>query len=107
MGLSEEYEQLYSDSMEALAGIAAYKSPFLNQRVKQQHGYFTVHGGKYFAGEQFIPPMALETHSRLLTKLIKISISSEQKEIIRKELIYAGITEANLFPEMDFQAKDI
>lgn len=75
-----------------------------NSRIKQQQGCFTFHGGKFLDGEEFIPMFSMEERAK---SLIKIKIIPDNKKSILKELKLLGITEATLFPEMDYQSKQI
>ena len=104
---ASEMPTALADRIGIFSDAVAFRAPFLNERVRQQHGYFTFHGGKYFDGKPFIKTSDLSSHAHLPSRLIKLVITPEQKQIIRKELTYSGISEANLFPEMQFQAVDI
>ena len=81
-----------------------YKPPYKNPRIRQQQGCFTFHGGKFFNGEELIAVRKMETHGG---NLIKIRITPDNKKSILEELKLLGIYEATLFPEMDYQAKQI
>jgi len=81
-----------------------YKPSHKNPRIRQQQGCFTFHGGKYFGKEEFIAMSKMEDGKK---SLIKIKISASSKEKILKELKLLGINEATLFPEMEYQAKQI
>ena len=83
-----------------------FKPPHLNPRIRQQHGFFTIHGGKYFEGLEFIEMKSMEEKDNE-TILIKASIKSSDKVNILTELAICGITEATLFPEIEYQAKQI
>lgn len=95
------------DIIRVFSNIIPFRAPHLNPRIRQQHGFFTFHGGMFIDGEEFIKVEKMEEHGHLNNSLIKIRISGKDKQNILQELQYAGITEATLFPEMDFQAKDI
>ena len=58
----------------------------------------------YIDGKEFISVADMENQTELL---LKIRILAEDKQILLKELEYAGISEATLFPEMEYQSKDI
>jgi len=94
----------YHDIKWIFSKIVPLKAPHLNSRVRQQHGFFTVHGGMYIDGKEFISVADMENQTELL---LKIRILAEYKQILLKELEYAGISEATLFPEMEYQSKDI
>lgn len=98
---------VFQDIKRAFSNIVPFRAPHLNPRIRQQHGYFTFHGGMFFDGEEFIPVGQMEDEMYSGNSLIKIKIAKEDKESILKELFYAGIKEATLFPEMEFQARDI
>lgn len=98
---------IYHDCIRDFSNIVPFKAPHLNPRIKQQHGYFTFHGGMYIDGEEFIPVSEMETHTYSDNSLTKIKILAKDKSNILKELEYAGIREATLFPEMEYQAKEI
>jgi len=96
----------------AFRGIHAITPPRLNNRLVVQQGTFTLHGGKL--GQTLrIQPMDLEEDDlreigRATKKPpIKINISRDKKEALSRELDFAGINEAALYPEMEYQAKHI
>lgn len=89
-----------------LYNIIPFKSPLLNTRIRQQHGCFTFHGGKYFNGKEFIKVDKMEK-ALMGRSLLKIKIKARDKELLLRELEIAGIREATLFPEMEYQAKEI
>lgn len=98
---------IYKDCIRAFSNIVPFRAPHLNPRIRQQHGYFTFHGGMYIDGKEFIRVVPMEEHPYLNDRLIKIRIAASDKANILKELEYAGIREATLFPEMEYQAKEI
>ncbi|WP_393970235.1 FRG domain-containing protein [Kluyvera intermedia] len=102
-----EVKYVYSDIKRAFSNIVPFKAPHLNPRIRQQHGYFTFHGGMFIDGEEFIATGQMEDPMYTGNSLIKMKISKESKKNIIKELSYAGINEATLFPEMEYQARDI
>lgn len=83
----------------------AYRSPYLNERISRQHGFFTVHGGKYIGSRRFIVPRSLE--DVLGDKCVKLIIAPADKLKILRELEMSGISEHTLFPELEYQAKFI
>ncbi|NMR27991.1 FRG domain-containing protein [Pseudoalteromonas sp. NEC-BIFX-2020_015] len=89
------------------SNIVPFKAPHLNPRIRQQHGYFTFHGGMFIEGKEFIPVGEMEDSMYTGDTLIKIKISKEDKKKLLKELLYSGISESTLFPEMEYQAKEI
>lgn len=80
-----------------------YKPPHKNPRIIKQHGCFTFHDGKFFDGKEFIPMSKIEEKEGLF----KITIAANYKKSLLEELKLLGITEATLFPEMEYQAKQI
>uniref|UniRef100_A0A3B0M864 Uncharacterized protein n=1 Tax=Arsenophonus endosymbiont of Trialeurodes vaporariorum TaxID=235567 RepID=A0A3B0M864_9GAMM len=98
---------IFSDIKRAFSNIVPFKAPYLNPRIRQQHGYFTFHGGMFIDGDEFIPVGEMEDKMYTENTLIKLKISKENKIKILKELAYAGIKEATLFPEMEYQAREI
>jgi len=98
---------IYSEITRAFSNVVPWDPPHLNSRIKQQHGCFTIHGGVYFEGKEFIKFEKMEEHPYLRNKLIKIKIKSCDKEKIIQELNLPGIKESTLFPEMEYQARDI
>ncbi len=100
-----KFDEIYSNDMSHnFSREYFFKPPHLNPRIRQQHGCFTFHGGKYFEGREFIGCFNMENTK---SNLIKIKIKSTDKENLLKELALTGITEATLFPEMEYQAKQI
>lgn len=81
-----------------------FKPSHLNPRIRQQHGCFTMHGGKYFEDGGFIKVNSMEEYE---ASLVKIKVKSADKVKLLKELALSGITEASLYPEMEYQAKQI
>lgn len=98
---------IFSDIKLAFSNIVPFKAPHLNPRIRQQHGYFTFHGGMFIDGDEFIPVGEMEDVMYTGKSLIKLRISKEDKVKLLKELSYAGIKEATLFPEMEYQAREI
>ena len=98
---------VYSEVSRAFSNIIPLKHAHLNSRVKVQHGCSTLHGGKYFEGKEFIKAATMEAHSCLTNNLVKVKIKSADKHHLLQELRLSGITECTLFPEMEYQAKDI
>lgn len=98
---------IYQDIIRAFSNIAPFKPPHLNPRIRQQHGFFTFHGGMYIDGQEFISVKDMECHPYLSNSLIKVRVAAESKQKLLKELAYSGIKESTLFPEMEYQAKEI
>jgi len=98
---------VFSDVKRAFSNIVPFKAPHLNPRIRQQHGYFTFHGGMFIDGDEFIPVGEMENEMYTGSSLIKLKISKEHKGKLLEELSYAGIKEATLFPEMEYQAREI
>lgn len=76
-----------------------------NDRIFLQSGKFTIHGGKIVDGNTLVDIISIETIA--LDSLIKIKIPSDAKSSIEEELFYCGITEATIFPELEYQANQI
>ncbi|MGJ0485303.1 MAG: FRG domain-containing protein [Methylomicrobium sp.] len=93
----------YYDNIKEFYHVYTFRPPHLNQRIRQQHGCFTFHGGKFFEGRKFImyEPMELQY------SLVKIKVKREDKPKLLDELAMLGIYEATLFPEMEYQSKQI
>lgn len=89
------------------SNIVPFKAPHLNPRIRQQHGFFTFHGGMYINGKEFIPVGQMEDEMYAGKFLIKIKILKEHKSHLLRELDYSGIKESTIFPEMEYQAKEI
>lgn len=98
---------IHQDIIRAFSNIVPFKPPHLNPRIRQQHGFFTFHGGMYIDGEEFISVKDMECHPYLDNSLIKVRIAAESKGKLLRELAYAGVKESTLFPEMEYQAKEI
>ncbi|AXE32253.1 hypothetical protein DK842_21475 [Chromobacterium phragmitis] len=103
-GSRENYDGAHHISS-FLRGVMQYKPPHLNPRIRQQHGFFTLHGGKIMDGRTFIVPPDLE--DLLGSKCIKIKINPNDKIKILDELKFSGIAEHTLFPEIEKQAQYI
>ena len=90
-----------------------------NRRIRSQAGVFTLHGGKYVPfPKEYRPlesddeaigmPINLEDINVSLPKkrILKwLRIPKEQRGSIRQTLSRIGVTDATLFPELDYQAK--
>lgn len=98
---------VYSDITRAFSSVVPFKPRLLNSRLRQQHGCFTFHGGLFFEGNEFIKFERMEDHPYLNGNLLKIRIKSSDKPRLFQELNLSGIREATLFPEMEYQAKEI
>jgi len=98
---------VYSEVSRAFSNVIPLKCAHLNPRSKVQHGYSTLHGGKYYDGKEFIKIESMEAHPYLTNNLVKTRIKSEDKQKLLQELKLSGIRECTLFPEMEYQAKDI
>ena len=61
----------------------------------------------FIDGEEFIPVEDMEQDHYAENSLLKIKIQSGSKAQLLKELEYVGIREATLFPEMEYQTKEI
>jgi hypothetical protein len=98
----------YHDLTSWLSNVIPFKPPILNTRIRQQHGCFTFHGGMYFNGKEFIKFKKMEKNYHLKgSRLLKLKIKASDKRMLLHELDIAGIREATLFPEMDYQAREI
>jgi len=92
-----------------------------NRRIRAQSGCFTLHGGKfipnpetYVTGKLYPTPIGLpislhEIHNSLKLKRGQIlkwfRIPSGRQSEIRRTLARIGITDASLFPELDYQSR--
>jgi hypothetical protein len=90
-----------------------------NRRIRSQSGVFTLHGGKYVPfPEEYRPleiddeaigmPIDLEDIDASLPekRILKwLRIPKKQRASIRQTLSRIGVTDATLFPELDYQAK--
>ncbi|MGH1404357.1 MAG: FRG domain-containing protein [Alphaproteobacteria bacterium] len=95
------------DIIRAFSNIVPFRAPHLNPRIRQQHGLFTFHGGMFIDGEEFIKVEDMEQDHYAGDSLLKIKVLAKDKSTLLKELEYVGIREATLFPEMEYQAKEI
>lgn len=98
---------IHQDIIRAFSNIVPFKAPHLNPRIRQQHGFFTFHGGMYIDGKEFIKVEDMEQDHYAGNSLLKIRVLAKDKHLLLKELEYVGIREATLFPEMEYQAKEI
>lgn len=107
MGTRDKLSIAGSDMLSELSRIIQVMPPLLNERLKLQHSFFTFHGGKAINGKKLINYVPMEEHSDMVKRINKIRIKKEYKESFLKELSIAGIKESTLFPEMEYQVKDI
>lgn len=89
-----------------------YKPMLVNERVKRQHGCFTIHGGKIIDGEDLMVTLAMDedyfnmacmNHKRVQA----IIITADLKTTLLKQLSILGINKAYLFPELEHQTQAI
>jgi len=95
--------------------------PRANPRIRNQSGTFTLHGGRYVADAKAwegktLSPTAIGAPVDLLdidaalsrTRILKwLRIPCARRAGIRRELALIGITEAALFPELDYQSRHL
>jgi hypothetical protein len=81
----------------------ALQPPQQNDRLFLQQGKFTIHGGKINAENISIKIESIESIAG--DSLLKITIPLVAKKSIEKELLFCGINEATLYPELEYQAK--
>jgi hypothetical protein len=113
--LPSQNENSYSEIKGEFSKTYRFKPSHLNPRIRQQHGCFTFHGGKYFKemptkqGEAYksVEFIKINDMERYENSLIKIKIKSGDKDKLLKELALTGINEATLFQEMEYQTKHI
>ncbi|EJL6941413.1 FRG domain-containing protein [Vibrio cholerae] len=79
-----------------------YDPKRINSRLVAQQGCFTCHTGKIFSNMTFVKPN--DTFDKISYSFI---IPHIYKESILNELKYCGIYEAKLFPELEYQTKNI
>lgn len=95
----------YPEVTRHFSNVVPFRCAHLNPRIRQQHGCFTFHGGKFFEGEEFVKVTPLEQHPYL--DVVKIRIRSSDKQNLLGELGLSGVRESTLYPEMEYQAKEI
>jgi hypothetical protein len=96
--------------------VAVY-APLSNRRIRSQSGVFTLHGGRLepkpnqrdFAGAIGLPISIEEIEDGMRkTRLAKwLRIPGNKRGEIRRTLARIGITDASLFPELDYQSKHL
>lgn len=96
---------VYSEVIRHFSNVVPFRCSHLNARIRQQHGCFTFHGGKYFEGAEFVKVAKMEEHPYL--DVVKLRIRFSDKGNLLRELGLSGIKESTLFPEMEYQAKEI
>lgn len=77
--------------------IMAVFPPEIDQRVQAQLSRFTIHG-------EDIPLETFPSQGEILLQLV---IPSEAKKLIRRQLYFMGIREANLFPDLHHLASEL
>lgn len=98
---------LYSEIIRALSNVVPVLVPLLNVRLRQQCGCFTLHGGAAYDDKDFIRFEKMELHPYLVNSLVKLRIKSGDKPALLDDLHLSGVKESALFPEMEYQAKQI
>lgn len=101
------YSHISRDIKKSFSNIVPFRAPHLNPRIRQQHGFFTFHGGMFIGGEEFIPVEDMEQEHYAGRSLLKIKVPARNKPFLIKELEYVGVREATLFPEMEYQSREI
>ncbi|MGI2137970.1 FRG domain-containing protein [Shewanella baltica] len=98
----ENFKNVFSDSV-------PYTPIILNERLRRQHGCFTLHGGKRANGRLILPIISMEEEVYFHTneRTDKILINKEEKPLILQQLLKLGINEASIFPELEYQTKSI
>lgn len=95
--------------------------PRANPRIRNQAGTFTLHGGRYVADTsawagKTLSPSAIGAPVDLLdidaalsrTRILKwLRVPCAKRAAMRRELALIGITEAALFPELDYQSRHL
>lgn len=95
--------------------IAVY-APRSNRRISQQAGVFTLHGGRLESGPKRrsadrsaigLPISIEEIEAGVKKKRVAkwLLIPKGKRAAIRRTLAQVGITDATLFPELDYQSK--
>jgi hypothetical protein len=100
-------QQVHVDITRAFSNVIPLKYAHVTSRARLQHGYFTLHGGKYYEGREFVKVGTMEDHPYLTDNLVKAKVKASHKPRLLRELQMSGISECTLFPEMDYQGKDI
>ncbi|MBT1444015.1 FRG domain-containing protein [Shewanella sp. JM162201] len=79
-----------------------FTPPKINSRLIAQHGVFTCHFGKcYHGGQSFLNLNGFQSYVQ------EAVIPSGCKANILRELEFCGVTQASLFPELEYQTADI
>ncbi len=95
----------YQDITESYSDLFfCYYPPQINKRLIAQSGCFTVHTGKIIDNEMVLPVKAITVDNE---KIFSIKIPSKSKKYILRTLSSCGITKARLFPELEYQTKEI
>jgi hypothetical protein len=81
----------------------------LHERMSRQQSTFVLHGGTYADSGDLESPVLLEdfnnTSGRYRKFLMKFTIKSENKKIIRDQLRVIGIHVGSMFPELEYQSQ--
>jgi hypothetical protein len=77
---------------------AAFEPAYNSRRIAVQRGRFTTHG----SGSQ-----GIESYEALHDRLAKIVIPAESKDMIRRQLSMAGVTEGVIFPGLVGLSREI
>jgi hypothetical protein len=89
---------------------------WLDTRMTLQQSMFTIHGGKFYADgfsvgkdPTLLPlPVGFEALGENLLEeddfLLSVRLDGRSKQAIREQLLYVGVHEGSLFPELDRQA---
>lgn len=75
-----------------------FQPPYKSKRISAQKGNFIIYGSN---------TTPLEEMSELENCLIKIEIKYYNIDLIKAELVMAGITESTLFPELSGLAREL
>lgn len=96
------------DFMDDFSTSIPYHPNVLNERLKLQHGCFTIHGGKIWKSRVMLPIYSMEDElniNRDDSRVKKILIEKQSKPLILAQLLKLGISEASIFPELEYQTR--
>ena len=93
-------DSYYYDNDELLKYPIGIEPPYLNERMRAQKSRFTLHGKDKKGFENLYK----ENND---FQLVKLKISAENANKIKKDLTKGGITESTLFPDLEGLAREL
>jgi len=88
--------------------LTAFHSAFINERIAAQEGCFTIFPfSRKMEDDDFVAMQDGFCPQNDVISMVKLAVEADSKEEIRKQLNRLGVSDSNMFPDLDGVAKDI